>query len=60
MGVMCIDRNTTAVDILQVAINYYSFDLALRNVRGQIASMFFKGVHLLSLSHNISKADRNC
>ena len=38
MGVMCIDRNTTAVDILQVAINY-SFDLALRNVRGQIASI---------------------
>ena len=42
MGVMCIDRNTTAMDILQVAMNY-SFDLALRNVRGQIASMFFKG-----------------
>ena len=57
MGVMCIDRNTTAMDILQVAMNY-SFDLAMRNVRGQIASMFFKGVHLFS--HNISKADRNC
>ena len=43
MGVICIDRNTTAVDELQVAIKY-TFDLAVRNVRGQIASNFFKGV----------------
>ena len=42
MGVICIDRNTTAVDILQVAIKY-TFDLAARNVRGQIASIFFHG-----------------
>ena len=46
MGVICIDRNTTAVDILQVAIKY-TFDLAVRNVRGQIASIFFMGVHML-------------
>ena len=46
MGVICIDRNTTAaVDDLQVAIKY-AFDLAVRNVRGQIASIFFKGVHM--------------
>ena len=45
MGVICIDRNTTAVDILQVAIKYTS-DLAVCNVRGQIASIFFKGVHM--------------
>ena len=46
MGVICIDRNTTAVDISQVAIKY-TFDLAVRNVRGQIASIFFTGVHML-------------
>ena len=45
MGVICIDRNTTAVDKLQVAIKY-TFDLAVRNVRGQIASNFFKGVDM--------------
>ena len=45
MGAICIDRNTTAVDILQVAI-IYAFDLAVRNVRGQIASIFFKGEHM--------------
>ena len=42
MGVICFDRNTTAVDELQVAIKY-TFDLAVRNVRGQIASNFFQG-----------------
>ena len=42
MGVICIDRNTTAVDKLQVAIKY-ALDLAVRNVRGQIASIFFQG-----------------
>ena len=42
MGVICIDRTTTAVDILQVAIKY-TFDLAVRNVRGQIASHLFHG-----------------
>ena len=46
MGVICIDSNTTAVDISQVAIKY-TFDLAVRNVRGQIASIFFTGVHML-------------
>ena len=45
MDAICIDRNTTAVDILQVAIKY-AFDLAVRNVRGQIVSNFFKGVHM--------------
>ena len=57
MDVICIGRNATAVNILQVPIKY-TFDLAVRNVRGQIASMFFKGC--ICLSHNISKADRNC
>ena len=42
MGVICIDRSTTAVADLQVAIKY-SFDLAVHNVRGQIASKFFQG-----------------
>ena len=42
MAVICVDRNTTAVNKLQVAINYI-FDLAVRNVRGQIASNFFQG-----------------
>ena len=45
MCAICIDNSTTAVDILQVAIKY-TFDLAVRNVRGQIASFFFKGVHM--------------
>ena len=45
MGIICIDRNTTAVDKLQVTIKY-AFDLAVRNVREQIASIFFKGVHM--------------
>ena len=59
MGVICtcMDRNTTAVDELQIDITY-TFDLPVRNVGGQIASNFFKGC--ISLSHNISKADRNC
>ena len=42
MGVICIDRNTTPVDKLLVAIKY-TFDSAERNVRGQIASIFFQG-----------------
>ena len=37
--------NTTAVDILQVPVKY-KFDLAVRNVRGRIAVIFFKGVHM--------------
>ena len=45
MGVICINRNAVAVDILQVAIKY-TFDLAVRNVRGQIASVFYQGVHM--------------
>ena len=40
-----VDRNTTSVNKLQVAIKY-TFDLAVCNVRGQIASNFFKGVHM--------------
>ena len=46
MGVICFVRNTTAVDELQVAVTY-TFDLAVCNVRGQIASNLFKGVHML-------------
>ena len=42
---MSVDRNRTAVNKLQVAIKYI-FDLAVRNVRGQIASNFFNGVHM--------------
>ena len=45
MDVICIGRNATAVDNLQVPIKY-TFELAVRNVRGQIASMFIKGVHM--------------
>ena len=45
IGVICIIRNTIAVDELQVAITY-TFDLAVRNVGGQIVSIFFKGVHM--------------
>ena len=45
MGAICIDRNTTAVDKLQVAMKY-TYELAVRNVRGQMASIFFKGVHM--------------
>ena len=37
MGVICIDRNTTAVNEMHVAIKY-TFDLAVSNVREQIAS----------------------
>ena len=53
MGVICIDRNTIAVDILQVAIKY-TFDLAVRNVRGQIASIFFTGVHMFKPQYVLS------
>ena len=49
MGVICIVRNTTASDGLQVAITY-TFDLAVRTVRGQIASNFFKRVHMFNPS----------
>ena len=45
MAVVGVDRNTTAVNKLQVAIKYI-FDLAVRNVRVQIASDVFKGVHM--------------
>ena len=39
MAVKRVDRNTTAVNKSQVAIKYI-FDLAVRNVRGQISSIF--------------------
>ena len=45
MSAICTDRNTTAMDKYQVA-KKHAFDLAVRNVRGQIASIFFKGVHM--------------
>ena len=45
MDAICIGRNATAVDNLQGPIKY-TFELAVRNVRGQIASMFFKEVHM--------------
>ena len=40
-----VDRNATAVNKLQAAIKYI-FDLEVRNVRGQIASIFYQGVHM--------------
>ena len=40
-----VDSNATTVNKLQVAIKY-TFDLEVRNVRGQIASKFSRGVHL--------------
>ena len=40
-----VDRNTTSVNKLQVAIKY-TFDLEVRNVGGQIATIFFEGVHM--------------
>ena len=39
MGVICIDR----MGKLQAVVKY-TFDLAVHNVRGQIASIFFTGV----------------
>ena len=45
MTFIYVDRNATAVNKLQVAINY-TFDLEVRNVRGQIVSNFFEGVHM--------------
>ena len=44
MAAICVDRSTTPVNKLQVAKIYkiYIFDLAVRNVRVQIASNFFK------------------
>ena len=44
-GFIYVDRNATAVNKLQVSIKY-TFDLEVRNVRGQIASIFFQGVHM--------------
>ena len=49
--------NATAVNKLQVAIKY-TFDLDVRNVRGQIASNFFQGAHMFQ-SRYISIADGN-
>ena len=37
MAFIYVDRNATAVNKLQVSIKY-TFDLEVRNVRGQIAS----------------------
>ena len=45
MTFIYVDRNPTSVNKLQVAIKY-TFDLEVRNVRGQIASNFFQGVHM--------------
>ena len=45
MTFIYVDRNATAVNKLQVAIKY-TFDLEVQNVRGQIASIFFQGVHM--------------
>ena len=57
MAFIYVDRNATAVNKLQVSIKY-TFDLEVRNVRGQIASIFFKG--FICFSHDISIADGNC
>ena len=45
MTFIYVDRNATAVNKLQVAIKY-TFDFEVRNVRGQIASNYFQGVHM--------------
>ena len=45
MTFIYVDRNATDVNKLQVAIKY-TFDLGVRNVRGQIASKFFQGFHM--------------
>ena len=45
MAYIYVDRNAAAVNKLQVAIKY-TFDLEVRNVRGQITSIFFQGVHM--------------
>ena len=45
MTFIYIDRNATAVNKLQVAIKY-TFDLEVRNVRGQIASFFPGGSYV--------------
>ena len=45
MGVICTGRNISAVDKLQAVVKY-TFDLAVHNVRGQITSIFFTGVHV--------------
>ena len=47
MGDICIDRNTTIVDKLQAAIKY-TFDLAVHNVRGQIAICTQGGAYVLA------------
>ena len=54
---MYVDRNATAVNKLQVAIKY-TFDLEVRNVREQSASIFSRG--FICFSHDISMADGNC
>ena len=49
MTFIYVDRNATAVNILQVAIKYTS-NLEVRNVRGQIASNFFPGGSYVSIT----------
>ena len=56
MAVICVDKNTTAVNNLQVAIKY-TLDLVVRNVKGQIVTIFSRGC--ICFSHDISKTDRN-
>ena len=57
MTFIYVDRNATAVNKLQVAIKY-TFDLEVRNVRGQIATIFSRG--FICFNHDISIAHRNC
>ena len=42
MAYIYVDGNATAVNKLQVAIKY-TFDLEVRNVRGQLPLFFFPG-----------------
>ena len=57
MAYIYVDKNAPAVNKLRVAIKY-TFDLEVRNVRGQIASIFSRG--FICFSHDISIADENC
>ena len=57
MTFIYVDRNATAVIKLQVAIKY-TFDLEVRNVRGQITTIFSRG--FICFNHDISIAHGNC
>ena len=45
MGIICIDGNTTAMDILQVAIKY-TFDLAVAMLGDKLPPFFQEGAYV--------------